>query len=152
MNRTKWNWHEYVSPAIHVSVPEASNETDARAGDLLGNYILQIVERSPLGCRWELAVNPVYGLDRLIILKKPAKSNDELTVQGFMEGVEKGPRWFGTSKIHAEIGYSMVLIRQLEEWEKWNRWWPTEITITQLKESVPSMGHLITPMQRHLGG
>lgn len=146
VGRLDMNWHERVFTTAHIAVPQAISSECADYDDIAGDYLPLVVERSPQGCRWELAIPVRCELNQIVLLVKPNLQWNGFCFQVFFEGLVAGPRWHQECASHIEASLLLSLNAEQTDRPVAGCIWPAGITVTLLPVTLPGRGHSIFPM------
>lgn len=140
------SWHQHIAPTMHVVISEVKAAECVDAETLSGDYILSVVKRSPDVCRWEVAIEPKCGLDRVVLLVRASTPGGPATSHVYFEGHVAGPQWGG---VLSALDYKSTTVNYLAS-EVMNpvagATWPEEVQITAITTELPKQGHEISPL------
>lgn len=138
------NWHEIVPPTMHISISEVKDGSASDCGSLEGDYLLSILERSPNGCRWELAFPTMHDFSQIVMTARPDFISGEYELRAFFEGTVAGPQW-STNASAVTQKVDLLFDAQAVPLHSLRCQWPAKVIATPMQAALPTRGHHISP-------
>lgn len=134
-------WHEAVFPTLHLTLTKPDNHGCAESEDFEGDYLLSISERSPGGCRWELAIPPKCGLGTMVVVVQPSQNESVFESHIYIEGTSAGPQWRAIGLADFKSAYSARFDSKSAANPTAGCNWPQIVQVTPVSAALPSRGH-----------
>lgn len=129
------DWHDRLPDRVRITVAGVESADCAGAAELDGDYILDLVDRQPDSCRWEVSFPSKCRLFRMGLIASP-KPGGGIDLCAILEGSLPGPAWVAQG-LHDLGGFTQLRFDRIATSNpSAGCLWPGTVALTPISSTV----------------